>query len=303
MRNRRQMPAAVIFAAILLVLALPLAVGAVSVKDQLGRTVDLPPDPHRVVALAPNITEIIFALGQQQRLKGVTRYSDYPPEAKKLSRVGTYVHLDLERIVALKPDLCIASRDGNPRAIIDRLESLHIPVFVVDPQSLESIIQTVHDLGAILNASGQADELAQHLQRRIRRVRRRVAAAGSRPRVFFQVGITPIIAAGAHTFINELIDYAGGRNCVRGKTAYLRFSREQVLALDPDILIICTMARGAVFEKIRKQWYSWPNLSAVRQNRVHVVDSDLFNRPSPRLVDSLELLAKLIHPELFEEAR
>ena len=294
MRNRRQMPAAVIFAAILLVLALPLAVGAVSVKDQLGRTVDLPPDPHRVVALAPNITEIIFALGQQQRLKGVTRYSDYPPEAKKLSRVGTYVHLDLERIVALKPDLCIASRDGNPRAIIDRLESLHI---------LESIIQTVHDLGAILNASGQADELAQHLQRRIRRVRRRVAAAGSRPRVFFQVGITPIIAAGAHTFINELIDYAGGRNCVRGKTAYLRFSREQVLALDPDILIICTMARGAVFEKIRKQWYSWPNLSAVRQNRVHVVDSDLFNRPSPRLVDSLELLAKLIHPELFEEAR
>ena len=130
-------------------LALPPTAGALTVKDQLGRTVVLPADPRRVISLAPNITEIIFALGQQQRLKGVTRYSDYPPEAKKLSRVGTYVHLDLERIVALKPDLCIASRDGNPRAIIDRLESLHIPVFVVDPQSLESIIQTVHDLGAI----------------------------------------------------------------------------------------------------------------------------------------------------------
>ena len=301
MRNKRQLPAAVIIAAVLL--ALPMTAGAATVKDQLGRTVDLPPDPRRVVALAPNITEIIFALGQQQRLKGVTTYSDYPTAAQQIPKVGSYIRLDLERIVALKPDLCIATRDGNPRALIDRLESLHIPVFAVDPQSLESVIQTVHDLGAILNAAERADSLVQAMRVRIQRVRTRVAAASTRPRVFFQVGIAPVIAAGTDTFVDELIVYAGGKNCVTGKTAYPRFSREQVLVLNPDVMIISSMARGAAFEKIRKEWYRWSNLSAVRHNRIHVVNADLFNRPSPRLVDSLELLARLIHPKLFEEAR
>ncbi len=301
MGAQRQIPAGVLLVMVWLVLAT--AAGARTVKDQLGRSVELPPEPRRVISLAPNITEIIFALGQQQRLKGVTIYSDYPAAAKKIARVGSYVRLDLERIVALKPDLCIATRDGNPRALIDRLEALHIPVFVVDPQSLESVIQTVHDLGAILNAAGRAHLLAQTMRRRIQRVRNRVATAGTRPRVFFQVGITPIIAAGPGTFIDELIVYAGGKNCVTGTTAYPRFSREQVLVLDPDVIIICTMARGAEFEKIRRQWYRWPNLAAVRGNRIHVVDSDLFNRPSPRLVDSLELLAQLIHPNRFKEAR
>ena len=128
---------AILISAITLLLASGLPLTAKTAEDQLGREIRVPDDPKRVVALAPSITEIIFALGQQDRLKGTTQFSNYPAEAAKLPKVGSYVRLDLERIVALNPDLCIAIKDGNPKAIIDRLQSLNIPVFAVNPRDLE----------------------------------------------------------------------------------------------------------------------------------------------------------------------
>lgn len=125
---------------------------AKTVKDQLGRNISVPTRPRRIVSLAPSITEIVYALEQGDRLKGVTRYSDYPREATKLPRIGSYVRLDIERIVALNPDLCIATKDGNPKAIIDRLESLKIPVYVVNPHNLDTILETILEIGTILNA-------------------------------------------------------------------------------------------------------------------------------------------------------
>jgi iron complex transport system substrate-binding protein len=273
------------------------------VKDSLGRTVHMPLDPQRIVAFAPSITEIIFALEQQQRLKGVTIYSDYPEAAKSLPRVGSYVRLDLERIVALRPDLCIATKDGNPKALIERLESMDIPVFVTDPRNLESVMQTIGDLGAILHATDRANALVGNMRLRIQQIKSLIAESNDKPRVFFQIGITPIVSVGTDTFIHELIVCAGGINLGEGKASYPRFSREQVLGLKPDVFIISSMARGVAFDKVRKEWYRWPHLPAVRNNRIFLVDSDLFNRPTPRLVDSLETLAKLIHPEIFEEIR
>jgi iron complex transport system substrate-binding protein len=273
------------------------------VKDSLGRTVHLPPDPQRIVAFAPSITEIIFALEQQQRLKGVTIYSNYPEAAKSLPRVGSYVRLDLERIVALNPDLCIATKDGNPKALIERLESMNIPVFVVDPRNLESVMKTICDLGAILHATDRANALVGNMQMRVQRIKSLIARSNDKPRVFFQIGITPIVSVGTDTFIHELIINAGGINLAEGKDSYPRFSREQVLGLKPDVFIISSMARGVAFDNVRKEWFKWPHLPAVRNNRIYLVDSDLFNRPTPRLVDSLEMLAGLIHPEIFEEIR
>ena len=119
------------------------------VTDQLGRMVSLPDDPKRIVSLAPSITEIIYGLGQEHRLAGVTRFSDFPPEAAKLPKVGSFVQLDLERIVALKPDLCIATKDGNPRAVVERLESLQVPVYVVNPRDLDSVMETVIEIGVL----------------------------------------------------------------------------------------------------------------------------------------------------------
>ena len=284
---------------ILLAGGLPLM--AKTAEDQLGREIRVPDDPRRIIALAPSISEIIFALGQQDRLKGTTQFSNYPPEAAKLPKVGSYVRLDLERIVALNPDLCIAIKDGNPKTIIDRLQSLNIPVFAVNPRNLESLLQTIQRIGAILNASDRAKTMVEDMRRRMQQVDTLVSKVDRRPRVFIQIGIFPIISAGSNTFIDELIVRAGGINVAAGNSAYPHFSREQVLALAPDVLIITTMARSGAFEKAKADWNRLSQMPAVRKKRIYTVNSDLFDRPSPRLLDALEILTRLLHPQLFED--
>lgn len=233
---------------------------------------------------------------------GVSRFSDYPEAARELPKVGSYVHLDLERIVALEPDLCIAIKDGNPKNVVDRLETLGIPVYAVNPQSLETVIDTIRTLGKLLNAESHAQILAAGLEQRIAWTDEKVSRASARPGIFFQIGVAPIVSAGSGTFINEIIERAGGRNLAAGATGYPRFSREQVLGLAPEVLIITSMARGKIFEQVRDEWLEWEEMPAARNNRVYIQESDLFDRPSPRLVDGLEHLTLLIHPELFEEA-
>jgi iron complex transport system substrate-binding protein len=273
------------------------------VTDQLGRKISLPDNLQRVVALAPSITEIIYALGQQHRLKGATLFSDYPDAAKQIPTVGSYVHLDLEKIVALRPDLCIAIKDGNPKEVIDRLDSLKIPVYAVDPKNLDSIMGTLQEIAQLLDADNTAKLLIQRMKSRIDRVTSRVATTDYRPRVFFQIGISPIVSVGSDTFIHEIIVLAGGKNLAEGRIPYPRFSQEQILGLSPEIFILTSMARTGAFEKAKAKWERWPQLDAVRSGRIHLVDSNLFDRPSPRLVDALEVMARLIHPELFEVAK
>jgi iron complex transport system substrate-binding protein len=282
-------------------LSLPVAanVDARLVRDQSGREVFLPDDPGRVVSLAPSITEIVFALGEGNRLKGVTQHCDFPPEAQSLPGIGSYVHPDPERIVALKPDLCIATRDGNPRDVVERLEALGIPVYVVNPRDLDTVVSTLVEVGQLLNAEGRARDLANEMRERIERVKLRVAGAERRPRVFFQIGVVPIVSVGTDTFIHELITTAGGENTAAGPAPYPRFSREQVLMLSPEVIIITSMTRGQVFEEVRDEWRRWDSLPAVRNERIHIVESNLFDRPTPRLIEGLELLAGLIHPGLF----
>jgi iron complex transport system substrate-binding protein len=276
--------------------------GIRKVTDQLGREIALPDSPQRVISLAPNITEIIFALGQEHRLKGVTTYSDYPAKATTFPKVGSYVHLDLEKIVALKPDLCIAIKDGNPRSVIMRLEKLDIPVYAVDPRNLEAIIETVLDMGNLLKADEQANALAHQMRTRIKNIEQRIERTKNKPKVFFQIGVSPIVSVGTNTFIHELIVMAGGQNIAQGKTAYPRFSKEQILSLMPEIFIISSMTNTESIDQLKNQWNKYPQIPAIKNNRLHHVDSNIFDRPTPRLVDALELLAKLIHPDVFNNS-
>ncbi len=271
------------------------------VTDPLGRKVMAPDHPKRIVALAPSITEMIFALEQERRLKGATRYSNFPPEAEKLPKVGSYVYLDLERILALKPDLCIAVKDGNPKKVIDKLESLNIPVYAVDPRGLDTVMETILDVGRLLNVPKKGEAIVQEMRSRIQRVKFLAAKAGHRPRVFFQIGITPIVAVGTNTFFHELITLAGGKNLSQGPVPYPRYSKEQIIALSPEVFIISSMARGEAFERVKTEWGRWPSLPAVKNHRIHLVDSDILDRAGPRLADGLELLFRLIHPELAKE--
>jgi len=289
----------------LLILALtgsPAQAGRV-VQDQLGRAVQVPVPITRMVTLAASLTEIVFALGQGDRLVGVEQFSDFPPEARNLPKVGSYINPDVERVVALRPDLVLAIKDGNPYHSVARLEGLGLPVYAVDPRNLEGVIKTVVELGELLGAQEAAARLAADLTRRWQRLKALTAGLAVRPRVFFQIGTVPIVAVGSNTFLDELITTAGGINLTAGKVPYPRFSPEQVVALRPDIIVITSMTRGEVFDRVKESWRRWPRLPAVRDNRIHLVDSDLVDRPSPRLFDGLEALFRLFHPELAEELR
>jgi len=267
--------------------------------DQVGRQINIPARPVRVISLAPSITEIICAIGCFPLLKGVTQYSDYPPEVNNLPKTGSYIHLDIERIIALKPDLCIAIKDGNPKSLVERLDKLKIPVYVIDPKNIKDVIKTLYELGNILDAVNKATEIISDMQTRLNRIKKIIASADKMPGVFIQIGISPIVSAGSNTFLNELINLAGGRNMAKGNTPYPRFNHEKILVMKPDIIIITSMARNYIFNKAKSEWARWPSIPAVKNDRIFLIDSNLVDRPTPRLIQGLETLARLIHPELF----
>ena len=272
-----------------------------SVTDQVGRTLVVPENPTRVIALAPSITEIIYDLGQEKRLVGVTQYSTYPSEAELLPRVGSYVRLDIEKIVALKPDLCLATKDGNPKHIVDKIVSLGIPVYVINPQNLQQIMDTITRLGSLLHAEQTAAALVSDMEKRIGQVQARVKNMPDRPRVFFQIDAEPLFSAGTDTFIHELIELAGGINTTAGEVSYPRYSWEDIIVLQPEIVLISSMAGGLAPEYLLNSWKKWNLLSAVKNDQIFVVDAELFDRPTPRLINGLEVIAAIIHPGLFEK--
>ncbi|MBF0449897.1 MAG: cobalamin-binding protein [Candidatus Magnetomorum sp.] len=278
----------------------PLVLDAREMTDLLGRRMTIPDDPKRIIALAPSITEIIFAIEQDHRLVGVTRFSDYPTQALTLPQVGSYIQLDLERIVALKPDLCIAVKDGNPIDIILRIESFGIPVYAVDPKNFQSVIDTVKEIGNLLHAQEKTARVVSNMTSRLLKIQSKTMTLKHRPRVFFQIGISPIVSVGTDTFFHELITLAGGTNVTCGSVPYPRYTKEQVIAFLPEVFIITSMARKAVFQNIKKEWQQWQNIPAVRNNRIHLVESNLFDRAAPRLIDGLDLLLRLIQPSIWK---
>ena len=277
-------------------LATPSVHGRVLV-DQVGREVSVAEPLTRVVSLAPNLTEISYEVGGGESLVGATRFATFPEAAAKLPKVGSYVALDIEKIVSLKPQLCLAIRDGNPKAVVDRLEALGIPVYVFDPQGLEEIIDTVERLGSIYQQEARAAALAAGYRQRLARVARQVAGVTDRPGVFFQIDAQPVISAGSDTFLHQLLTRSGNINLAADRTGYPRYTWEELLVLKPEVVLLASMGGGYTDQELRSRWQEWPQIPAVRNSRLYVVDADLFDRPTPRLIDALEYLVDLLHPE------
>jgi iron complex transport system substrate-binding protein len=265
--------------------------------DQIGRTVEFAEPLMRVVSLAPNLTEISYEVGGGDTLVGATRFANFPEAAARLPKVGSYVALDIEKIVSLKPQLCLAIRDGNPKAAVDRLEALGIPVYVFDPQSLEAIVDTVERLGALYRQEARAAALADGYRQRLARVAAQVAGVTQHPEVFFQIDAQPVISAGFDTFLHQLLTRSGSINLAADRTGYPKYSWEELLVLEPEVVLLASMGGGYSEQELRSLWQEWPQIPAVHNNRLYVVDADLFDRPTPRLIDALEYLVGLLHPE------
>jgi len=282
---------------IILFFSLP-AVSAEVYIDELGRQVNIPSCPERIVSLAPNITETLFALGLDKEIVGVTMFSNYPEAAGSKPKVGSFINISLEKVVSLSPDLIIATANGNKKESVRQMERVGLPVFVINPENFEEIFETVLNIGRITGRKNEANILVGNLQKRIKTI---VSLTKNlkKPRVFFQIGINPIVTVGRSTLHNKLIELAGGVN-VFGDVAikYPRCSMEDIIAGKPDIIIVSSMKRGGDFLRIRNKWKKWENIPAVKYDRIYVVESDLIDHSSPRIVDGLEEMARIIHPEI-----
>jgi iron complex transport system substrate-binding protein len=267
--------------------------------DEIGRKVQLPQEVKRVVSLAPNLTEIVFALGKGIRLVGDTEYCDYPPEAEQKPHVGGPVNPNLEEIVALKPDLVLASKSINRRETVDALDRIGVPVFVTDPHSVEDMIASAEHIGAAIGAEKSAAELAQDMRDRLADVEKRVGGRGPR-RVFFVVWTDPLISTGDDTFIADALRRAGGRSVVETKGEWPHISLEEIVHLQPEVLIFASAHGGETHREIDelRDRPGWRDLTAMQQDNFVVV-SDAINRPAPRMVDVIERLARALHPEAY----
>ncbi len=271
--------------------------------DAVGRTVTVNAAPQRIVSLAPSITEILYYLGLGQYVVGVTQFSYYPIEAASKPKVGSYINLNIEKILTLSPDLVIGTKDGNKPGVVDLLEQARIPVYIINPRNINQVIETVARMGQVCGQKEKADALAARLKERVDRVRSKIKST-NRPLVFLQINFRPIITANKTTFLHDLIVHAGGRNMAADLSlTYPRISIEEVIRKKPETIMISSMDRGGHFEKARQTWLKWTSIPAVRNSRVHLIDSDLIDRPAPRIVDGLEAMARIIHPEIkWDEA-
>lgn len=272
---------------------------AATVTDMLGRPVTVPDGPLRAVSLAPSLTEIVFALGRGDQLVGVTDFCDYPPEARSKPRVGGPMTPDLERVVRLRPDLALATAEGNPRQTLAQLARLHIPVFAVKADGYAGILGSVEAVGRALRAEREAAALVQDIQDRVAVIRRAVAHR-VRPRVLYLVWTDPLIAAGPATYIHDLMEMAGGENVVRERSVpYPRLSWEEVVGAAPEVILVASHRDGPDRPSIGEVWRGWQSIPAVRTGRIIAVPGDTIHRPGPRVAEGVERLARAIHPEVF----
>jgi len=267
------------------------------VTDDIQNTVILAKPPLRVVSLAPNITETMFALGAGNLLVGRTNYCNYPPEARKIPSVGGFSNPDLEKIVALKPDLVLMTNDGNPKEIAHRLKSLSIQFFVAGPEDLNSVSAFIEKIGLLLGKTGEGNKLAGQFSDRVASIKKK-AMGLSRPAVLFLYGQDPMVSVSSGTFADDLLRAAGGRN-IFGTSAvkYPLVGWDQIIAARPEVIFISDMGHADGGKRQLAAFANHREIPAAVKGKIFIVNGDIIDRPGPRLVDGLELLFMRIHPE------
>ena len=269
------------------------------VFDDLGRLVAINGTPQRIVSLAPSNTEILFALGLGDKVVGVTDWCDYPPEALGKEKVGSYDTPNIEKIVALTPDLILVAY-GTTMDVINNLIGLGLTVFGIKTTDLDDVLNDIKTIGEITDKEVEAQALTSEMESRIQAVTDQTEELEQRSRVFYIVWGgegSALWTAGSGTFIHELIEKGGGVNICQNITGYTTISIEEVVARNPEVIITSEWS----FEWARNETGPLVSTNASQTGRIYTCDDNLVQRPGPRLVDGLEWFAYFIHPEIFEE--
>lgn len=291
--------------------ALRAAAGQTSVRnvvDETGRHVALPENVQRIVSLAPNLTEIVYALGAEQRLVGVTSYCDYPPGARAKAKVGNLVDPSLEAIAALKPDLVLATRTMNRLETVESLDHLGIAVYSTDSRTVDGVMTSIQDIANAIGVPEQGRAVVAGMRERLDALHTRLAGIPPK-RVLFVIWTQPLISIGPQTFIADALRQAGAQSIVQSPQDWPQISFEEVVRLQPEALIFsenhaetgrAEAAAQAVDNELAdlRRRPAWKDLAAVREGHVIVVGEEI-DRPAPRLVDAIENLARQLHPDAF----
>jgi len=273
-----------------------------TITDGLKRSVTIAAQPDRIISLAPSNTEILFAVGAGPHVIGDTTFCNYPPEAATLTKIGGFdaKTISIEKIVALKPDLVVAS-DASQQPVISALEQQHIAVLSLTAQTFDDVYANITMIGQVTGHAASARQLVADMQRRVSAVQHKTAAipASQRMRVYWEVFDQPLISAGPGSFIGQMISLAGGTNIFADLSQeYPEVSAEAIIKRDPQVILGPDSAQPVLSAALLARRPGWAQITAVRNGQVHAINGDIVSRPGPRLADALEQVTAAIYPNL-----
>ena len=261
--------------------------------------------PSRIVSLAPNLTEILFALGLGDKIVAVSSDSDYPVQAALKEKVGTFWQPNTEAIIAAKPDLVLTLSFEQQKTVAETLKQLRINVLTLKIEKIDELLSAIRQIGTATGKLEAADTLVADITERMNNLKLKLAQA-QKPKVLWVIQTEPLRVAGRNTFVNELIQSAGGENAI-GPTIqqYPSLGSEELLASDPQVIIQSAMGREDLSQQqlsAEAFWAKWPTLPAVKNKKIYVINPDTVLRLGPRFADGIELIAKQLHPDIFAES-
>jgi iron complex transport system substrate-binding protein len=268
---------------------------AIKICDQMGREISIEKTPERIVSLSPSNTEILFALGLENKVVGVTNYCDHPEEAKRKEKIGNFAEPNLEKIVSLEPDLVLATSMHEKQ--VTQLDKLGIPTLVLEPKGMSDMLSSIELIGKATGSEDKALSLVTSLKERIDTIEEKVKdiPEDKKPLVYYELWPTPITTTGPGTFVDDLINRAGGRNIAAdAKKAYPEYSQEVIIKRNPDIIIFSHHGASQQSEEDIKARKGWESVNAIKNDKVFYVNENIVQRPTPRLVDGLEAIYDII---------
>ncbi len=265
-----------------------------TIKDDAGREVSIPAAPKRIVSLSSSNTEILYALGLEGHIAGVDDYSNYPAATKDKPKVGGFAKPDLEKIVALEPDLVLGT-SIHVKATLPELDRRGLRTVIVDPRDVKGVLDRIGLVGKITGQQKEAETLTASMQTRIDSVASKLKGAAP-VRVFYEIS-PDLYTAGPGSFVNDVLQVAGGANvAANAGKEWPQISQEALLLADPEVVLLADQPANVTPEAVAAR-PGWSGVSAVKNKRVTLISDDLTSRPGPRVADGIEMVAKILHPD------
>jgi len=283
-----------LFATILLLVTAASSYAEISVVDDLGYTVTLTEPAKRIVSLSPGTTELIYNAGGLKYLKGVVSYSDFPKEAKRIPQVGSYNSIDIEKIVALAPDLIVAWDSGNPPLQLSKLKKLGLTIYLSEPRDFDDIPSSILRLGKLMGSNVTAKKNANEFIERLASLKRQYPKAPDKKSTFIQIWNQPLMSISGEHLISKIVEQCNGKNIFHD-TAQLTISLdvETIIQHDPDVIIVTR--QGKLGDTWLSRWKKWEFMTAVKSDQLYAVNPDFVVRHTPRILDGIEQVCKLLH--------